>query len=190
MKAKAPRAQGLAPEARPSRAVDAWSPFAIADVSVDAVYESLVAFGAPLPNWQPRREMRLEEALPPALWLSHGNPTLLRVLPLVLARHAAKLDWALLEKKTQEFGQEAELGFLLELTAELTADAKLAERAARFEMAKCAQPRFYFEPRGDRDRRLVEMRTPPVARRWGFLLNMPTDSFRSLLSKYDAALQP
>lgn len=189
MKAKAPREHGRVSEAHPPAAA-AGSPPAFAEATENDVYESLVAFGAPLANWQPRRNMRLEEALPPALWLSHRNPTLLRVLPFVLARNVPALDWHLLEMKTQEAGQEAELGFLLDLTAELTADASLAERAARFEKAKSAAPRFYFEPRGDRDRRLVELRTPAVARRWGFLLNMPTDSFRSLMSKYDAALQP
>jgi hypothetical protein len=162
---------------------------ACAPLSEDSVYESLVAYGAPLANWAPRLHLRLEEVLPWALRLARGNATVLRVLPLVLARHATELDWELLEDRARAVGQEAELGFLLELTAELTARDELAHRAERFVDARPEQPRYFFEPRGERDRKLAELRTPLVARRWGLLLNMPEESFSSLLARHDAPLQ-
>ncbi|HEX5748559.1 MAG TPA: hypothetical protein VFZ09_20130 [Archangium sp.] len=153
-----------------------------------SVYESLVAYGAPLLEWAPRCWLRLEETLPWALKLAHDNATVLRVLPLVLARYATALNGQLLQEQAHAAGQEAELGFLLELTAQLTARDELAHLARCFEDARPQEPRYFFEPRSARDRRLAELKTPAVARRWGLFLNMPEDSFSSLLAKHDPAL--
>jgi hypothetical protein len=152
----------------------------------DQVCETLVAYGAPLADWAPHPWLPLEEALPLALRLARTNATLLRVLPLVLARNASTLDGLRLLERTRDAGQEAEMGFLLELSAELTGHANLAQLASSLEGARQGPPRYFFAPRSERDRRLVELGTAPVARRWGLLLNMPEDSFRSLLAKHDA----
>jgi len=133
--------------------------------------------------------MSLEKALPRALRLARADATLLRVLPLVLARNSTGLDSAELKKAAQLSAQEAALGFLLELTADLAGKPSLGRLATLFEHARNQEPTYFFEPRGERDRKLMQLRTPEVARRWGFFLNMPKDDFSSLLKKHLAPVQ-
>ena len=41
----------------------------------------------------------------------------------------------------------------------------------------------FFSPTTERERKLAEMRTPEVARKWGFCMNMGMDSFESMFKK-------
>jgi len=52
--------------------------------------------------------------------------------------------------------------------------------------AAVLQTRYFPEPRSSFEKALAEERTPPVARAWGFLMNVSEDSFRSTLSKHGA----
>jgi hypothetical protein len=46
-----------------------------------------------------------------------------------------------------------------------------------------ARPTQFFQPTTLRERRLAELRTPEVARKWGFRMNMGMDSFESMFRK-------
>ena len=155
----------------------------------ELVYGVLVAHGAPLAAWGPCENLGLEEALALGLGLAHEDATLLRTLPVVFARNAARLNWKLLQQRAQALGYEAELGLLLELTSRLTGHQHLAALAKGLEHARPTQPRHFFKPRGMFDRMRTEQGTPEVARRWGFLMNMPEDGFRTLLLKHNAQVQ-
>jgi hypothetical protein len=161
---------------------------ASADVRA-SVYESLKAYGAPLADWEGCRTLTLEDALAQGLRLAHQDSTLLRTLPVVLARHALRLNSAQLTARARELGCEAELGMLLELTAKLTGNQRLGALARTLEHARAAEPRFFFEPRGPFERKYTPLRTPEVARRWGFFLDMPPDVFGTLLAKHCAQVQ-
>jgi hypothetical protein len=147
--------------------------------------ECLVAYGAPLAAYQGRATRSLEEALVEGLGLSHENATVLRALPVVLARNYTTIDYVRLRALACQSGRQAELGMLLELTAEV---ANLGCLLREVEPLKKPQgpPCLYFweERTGRMARKLAEERTPAVVRSWGFLMNMSTDSFRSLLSKF------
>lgn len=157
--------------------------------SDERVYESLVAYGAPLAAWEGHRRLSLEEAVAQGLLLSHQDSTLLRTLPVVLARNATRLDFVQLKMRAEQLGCEAELGMLLELTSQLTGDARLADTARTLEHARHAEPRFYFEPRGPFERKYTPQRTPALMRRWGFFLDMSADVFGALLAKHGAQVQ-
>ena len=86
-----------------------------------ATAETLVALGAPLSGWRPNRRLAPEVALAFALRFASTDASLLRSLPVVLARTWRELDWSKLEKSARAQDSLALLGMLTELTASLAA---------------------------------------------------------------------
>jgi len=148
-----------------------------------ATAETLVALGAPLSGWRPNRRLAPEVALAFALRFASTDASLLRSLPVVLARTWRELDWSKLENSARAQDSLALLGMLTELTASLAGLKELGEKARRW-WRPPRETRHLFRPRNDFDRELAEHRTPPVARRWGFLMNMGEDSFRALYERH------
>src|SRR2546423_801684 len=108
------------------------------------VAESLVAYGAPLAGWDARAHATLERTLVEALRLAHENPTLLRVLRVVVCVQAEHLDWsALLTEATREQLRD-ELAMVVDLTADLTKDVKLARILAAWNVPSPPVPRAFF----------------------------------------------
>jgi hypothetical protein len=105
-------------------------------------------------------------------------------LPLAIARNRALLDLPELRRLAVQRGQGSTLGFFLDLTAELSGDHGLA-RAARPLRPRRAPKRAsqFFKVRSRLERRLAEAKTPDVARRWNFRMNMSMDSFASMFRK-------
>ncbi len=101
----------------------------------------------------------------------------------MLARTWRELDWTKLENSARAQDSLALLGMLTELTASLAGLKELGEKARGWWRAP-RETRHLFPPRNDFDRELAEHRTPPVARRWGFLMNMGEDSFRTLYERH------
>jgi hypothetical protein len=129
----------------------------------------------------PPPERVFAEALP----LARREAALARALPLALYRTRKRLDFGLLRRLARERGQGRTLGFFLDLTAELSGDRSLAREArplARKERRRKRASQF-FKLRSATERRLAELKTPAVARRWGFRMNMSADSFASMFRK-------
>jgi len=140
------------------------------------LYGALAAPDGPMP--------RPEYVLAEALELSREDATVARVLPLALWRTRPGLDMAELRRLATERGHGRTLGFFLELTAELSGDRSLA-RAAR-PLRPRRQPRRaaqFFPVRSRLERRLAEKKTPEVARRWNFRMNMSLESFATIFRK-------
>jgi hypothetical protein len=160
----------------------------------DLVQAWLAHLGAPLYGSTsvkaedvPGPERVLAEALP----LARQDATVARALPLALHRTRARLDFPLLRRLAQERGQGRALGFFLELTSELSGDKDLARQARPLaaEVRRRKRASQFFPVRSPTERRLGELKTPPVARRWGFRMNMSADSFSSMFRK-STALKP
>ena len=145
--------------------------------------ETLVAFGAPLAAWRAHAHQPLEQALVTAFQRARTDATLLRSLPVVLALNWRRLDWTQLEQRATALGVLETLGMLVELTAELAHLPELAPRAERWWKPHAAASAFFVR-RNAFDSELAEARTPRVARKWGFLMNLGEDSFRSLLERH------
>jgi len=148
-----------------------------------ATAETLVALGAPLNGWRANRCLAPETALASALRFASTDASLLRTLPIVLARTWRELDWSKLEDGARAQDSLALLGMLPELTVSLAGVRELAEKARRW-WHPPRETHHLFRPRNDLDRELAERRTPPVARKWGFLMNMGEDSFRTLYERH------
>jgi len=131
---------------------------------------------------------RLEYVFAEALKLAREDASVARALPPALWRARGRLDMPELRRLADERGHGRTLGFFLELTAELGGEPALA-RAARPLRPLRARKRAsqFFKVRSRLERQLAEVKTPPIARRWGFRMNMGQDSFESMFRKASRA---
>lgn len=148
-----------------------------------AVREALKAFGAPLLGITGKAHFTVEEALLKGVEAAKTDGTVLRVLPVVIAKNSLRLDWRLLTEMARKARLKAELGFVLELTGNLLADEDLVRHAQSLRDRRRKGLRFFTPVNSKYERKLAEEASPGVARSWGFLVNMSEESFRSLLVK-------
>lgn len=148
--------------------------------------ESLAAWGAPLAGVRPRKHHALNEAVLRGLEEARRDGTVLRLLPVVLARHRAELDWPELREQARRRKLKAELGFLGELSADLLDDPSLRDEVQPLRDRRRRAMRFFPQVKSRYEVELAKQRSPGVATRWGFWMNASTDSFRSLLEKHGA----
>lgn len=149
-----------------------------------ALRETLVYFGAPFTHTRAKKHMRLEVAVVEALTVAHSDATLLRVLPVVLARSVEVIDWERLKALARRGKRKAELGMLLEIPGTILNLPVLMEHAVELRDARVKSLHYFHPPRNKFEEELIAKNTPPFARKWGFLLNMGEDSFRSILEKH------
>ena len=151
----------------------------------------LAAAGAPLLVSQPARDPgpRLEEVLAEGLALSHRDATVARVLPLVLWRHRDLFDHGRLVRAATRRNERQSLGFFLELTGRLGGDLRLASLSEGLRDRRRSRARPFFAGRqGRMALALARKKTPPLARQWGYLMNMGMDSFASAFAKHRGAI--
>jgi DNA-binding transcriptional ArsR family regulator len=149
-----------------------------------AVRASLVAFGAPLLGDEPQRHYTLSDTVLRGLKLARIDATVLRVLPLVVAKHAHNFDWTDLRERARRMNLKAELGMLLDLTSDVANLPALRTEADPLRDGRRKRERFFLPVHGQGERKLARMRTPASAARWQFYMNMPEDLFRETLRKH------
>lgn len=148
------------------------------------VRRSLTAYGAPLLGEVPRAFYPLAEALLRGLRLARKDATVLRVLPVVLARHVQELDWTDLKERARGMNLRAELGMLLDLTGTVTGLPDLRVQADDLADGRRKRRRFFPEVASSYERKLAEQRSPASATRWHFAMNLTEDSFREIVRKH------
>jgi hypothetical protein len=126
-----------------------------------------------------------ERVLVEALALARSEAVVARALPVAFYRSRQHLDFRRLRRLAEERGLALVLGFFLELTGELARDRDLVREARPFLPKRRHRKRAsqFFRVRSPTERQLAELKTPPVARRWGFRMNMSLDSFASMFNK-------
>jgi DNA-binding transcriptional ArsR family regulator len=146
----------------------------------------LAALGAPLGGpAQARRHPPPEEVLADGLALAHHSPTVARVLPVAFWRQRDRLDYERLERAATLRDERQALGFYLALTGQLGGDRRLVRRASRLrDRRRTALRPFFSGGRGSFARAAAQERSPGVARRWGFLMNMELESFATTFRKH------
>lgn len=168
------------PAAQALRALVAAAP--LVETGEDlAARRALVAHGAPLAGVEPDLGAGLEEAVLAGVAGVRRDPGFLRVLPVVLARHAAHLDFARLRVLARARGLRAELGLVLDLTADVAGLPELHRQAALLHDARRSRDRFLPESMGAREQALARLRSPQAARRWHFFVNLSEGSLRKLV---------
>jgi DNA-binding transcriptional ArsR family regulator len=147
---------------------------------------SLAAYGAPLAGVEPVPEMPREQALVAGLLEARTDPTVLRVLPVMVLRNEARFDWDDVRSRARRAKVKAELGMLLDLTAAVSGHVNLHEQTHGLADHRRRVPRYLPEPASEFERRLADKRTPPAARRWGFRVNMSEVSVGEFVRKHFA----
>lgn len=142
--------------------------------------------GAPLAAAETKgRVPPVEHVVGEALSLSHRDPTVARVFPLVLWRQRKQLDFDRLFQEATRRDERQALGYFLELAGELGGDPRLVEAARTLHDRRRKRARMFFAgPHGPRALAATRRNTPKEALRWGYLMNMGMDSFRSTFDKF------
>jgi hypothetical protein len=146
----------------------------------------LASVGAPVGSTQVRGSVPpLEEVVAEALSVSHRDPTVARVLPLVLWRQRDHLDFDRLRREATRRNESQALGYFLELAGRLGYERRLVEASAALRDKRRRRARMFFSgPHGPRAVAVTRRNTPKEALRWGYLMNMGLDSFRSTFDKF------
>jgi hypothetical protein len=95
------------------------------------------------------------------------------------------LDYERLERAATLRDERQALGFYLELTGQLGGDRRLVRRASRLrDRRRTALRPFFSGGRGSFARAAAQEKSPGLARRWGFLMNMELESFATAFRKH------
>ena len=163
----------------------------------DVVLARLAHYGAPLYGEVDAGDPGLEIVLADGLVLARENGSVARALPCAFWKCREKIYFPLLLEESLRRGQGQALGFFLDLTIELAKDrwAKNSAHRQAFEGAArslhvrhmplplLVKPSQFFASTIRTERQLAEIRTPDVAKRWGFRMNMDLECFASLFRK-------
>lgn len=152
----------------------------------DQVRAWLASVGAPLGSEEAEVSIPpVEEVVAEALSLSHRDAMVARVLPLVLWRQRKQLDLDRLLSEATRRDERQALGYFLELAGQLGGEPRLVEAARALHDKRRKRTRMFFSgPHGPRALALTRRNTPKEALRWGYLMNMGVDSFRSMFEKF------
>jgi len=160
-----------------------WTPSKDSD---DDVRGWLKEVGVPLRVAAATKEAPpLSEVLVEGVRLARRDPTVARALPLGFWQQREQLDVEeLLERVNQPEDKHA-LGFFMDLTGQLGGDRRLSRLAKKFKDKRVTAERdFFLLPPTTARRKLAASRTPAVAKRWGFQMNMDKEAFASLFEKF------
>jgi len=178
--AKSNKVQALAPLLRAAEDKNSGQP------GDEALYWNLRQMGAPLASAGGKgATLGKEETLAYALELSRRQPEVARIWPVVYARHREELNHQRLAHLAGRLGQKRALGFFLDLTQELLGQ-KAPRAQNRLQDARFRKTQdFFVTEHSERSRKLADLRTPKVARRWHFRMDMPLESFRTSFDKFE-----
>ena len=169
------------PAVGPLRALLGANPFPPSDEEEAEVRRSLATYGAPFAGDAAAAPLPLTETLLRGLSLARADATVLLVLPAVLALRAGDVDFRELKEGARRLKLKAELGFLLDLTADVAGLPALRERASDLADGRRRLQRHLPTSLGAREKELAESRSPAAAGRWNFRVNMTEEAFRAAL---------
>jgi hypothetical protein len=143
--------------------------------------QKLVALGAPLRGVKPSA-VAASELIPvllDATELARRDAVVARSLPLCLWKHRARINAKALSELSASAEAKHAFAFLLELAGELGNDRRLVGLAEALRDHRLTQCRPFFHA-GPADAESDF----PLAKKWGFSIQMDLDSFRGLFDKF------
>ena len=154
---------------------------------VDAVAEQLAALGAPFVGDRPDEPAgtAVEETLAEAVSLAHDDGQLAKVLPFVLWLNRQRIDWERLATEVTRRNERPALGLFLEVAGRLAPAPELVRASHRFRDRRRRRLQQFFNRATGRYAAAVARRaTPPVARRWGYLMNLPLEMIEAVFRRH------
>lgn len=154
----------------------------------DKVRSWLRAVGAPLTVADRSDRPALEEVVARGLQLAHRDPRVALVMPLVLWLNRNTLSPDRLRGAALRCDEQPALGLFLELTDVLADQRSFRSLAATLRDHRRVRARMFFdEPVNRYSAEVAKRNTPSVARKWGYLMTMPLDSFTATFAKHAGA---
>lgn len=135
----------------------------------------------------PPRAASVERTLVEAVLLSERDASVARALPVLFARVADRLDYRALKAESRRAGNKRRVGFFLELTGKLGGFEEMTEAAENFFDRRCKSSRPYFVKPSKYSAELALKRTPDLAKKWGWTMNMGMDAFENTYRKFTHA---
>jgi hypothetical protein len=148
----------------------------------------LSELGAPLASRVPSSRMKhpgVEKVIAAGAALAHLDASVARALPVCIWRNRHRIDPGKLKVEARHAGETQAVGFFLDLTAELSGDREMRTWARRMRDRRIRRTSDFFRSTGSNyGRRLAEANSPPIARRWHFIMNMGMDSLESMFRRH------
>jgi hypothetical protein len=156
-------------------------PRPLAEPRDDKLRQMLVALGAPLRGVKPAAVAPAQTlaVLVEAARLARRDATVARTLPVCVWNHRAQLDAKALQALRVAPEDKHALAFFLELAGDLGGDRRLVGLAEGLRDARLSQTRPFFAADT-----ATTARDFALAKKWGFMMNMDLESFRSLFTKF------
>ncbi len=153
-----------------------------------AVRRMLKTLGAPINGRRAKHsDVDTETALVDGIKLARRDATVARIIPLCLWHERDSIDWKKLVATVHGAEDKHALGFFLELTSKLTGDQRFKSCASMLRDKRVRAVRDFFDGRSTSSaRELADLRTPKLARHWGFRMNMSMESFESIFAKFSS----
>jgi hypothetical protein len=139
------------------------------------------------PEFQKERAQSPEELLVKAVALAKKNSSLLRTMPLLVRRLGVGMNGHRLVYWSKRLHVDRELGFLLDLTANLSGEKKYSALARKLKDKRWSKPTFFLEKEAKLkgfQAKLVEQNSSELAKKWFLKMNMGLDSFESMFAKF------
>ena len=149
--------------------------------------ENLAFLGLPVNarKTAPENSSKIESLLVEGSNLAAKDASVARAFPVLLSKVSASLDFDALKYESWKHGNKHRIGFLLELAGELGEDQFMKEAAKKFFDSRYKDQRPFFQNQSKYALQLAQQRTPELARKWGWLMNMGMDVFESTYNKFN-----
>lgn len=155
-----------------------------------AVLTSLAALGTPLIlspalGADALRTLPLEITIVEGVDLARRDATLARALPVAIHHARKEVDLGRLLSEARQNSDPHAVGLLLELTGMLGPTERLRQAAESFRDRRRTRVQdFFLAANTPLQRKLAELNTPEVARRWGFRMNLGLDAFEATFRRF------
>jgi len=147
----------------------------------NSLRENLAFLGLPVSAHKTRPDpgTSIEALMAQAADLSQNDASVARSLPVLFHKLREKLDFETLKNESLKRGNRHQVGFFLELTGKLSRDEKLTRVSRNFLDHRFRVPRQFFKNESESEvaKQLAELRTPELAKKWGWRMNMGEDAF-------------
>lgn len=155
-------------------------------VEREKLRENLAFLGLPVSAGKiaPEAGVAVETLLVEAANLASEDASVARSLPVLLHKLRDTLDFDTLKHESWKMGNKHRVGFFLELAGKLGSDRLLTEAAGDFMDHRYKVPKQFFHKQSRLSEQAAEMRTPDLARKWGWRMNMGFDAFESTYKKF------
>ena len=148
--------------------------------------ENLAYLGMPVNARKspPKKGTRVESLLVDAANLAKDDASVARALPVLFHKLKNVVDYDVLKFESRKKDNKHRVGFFLDLEGVLSKDRDMSEVAQEFFDKRYKSDKLFFSKQSKYAKELALARTPELAKKWGWLMNMSMDTFESHYRKF------